>query len=58
MWAADLRPVVAEIRDADVTTLAGIARALAARGVPTLSGRGAWSPAAVLRLGRTVEATA
>ena len=54
--AADLRPVVAEIRAAGVTTLAGIAKALAARGVPTLSGRGAWSPATVLRLDRAAPA--
>ena len=54
--AADLRPVVAEIRAAGVTTLAGIARALAARGVPTPSGRGAWSPATVLRLERAAPA--
>ncbi len=32
--AADLRPVVAEIRAAGVTTLAGIARALVARACP------------------------
>ncbi len=53
---ADLRPVVAEIRAAGVTTLAGIAKALAARGVPTPSGRGAWSPATVLRLDRAAPA--
>lgn len=54
--AADLRPVVADIRSAGVATLAGIARALAARGVPTPSGRGAWSPATVLRLDRAALA--
>ena len=54
--AADLRPVVAEIRAAGVTTLAGIAKALTARGVPTPSGRGAWSPATVLRLDRAAPA--
>jgi DNA invertase Pin-like site-specific DNA recombinase len=54
--AADLRPVVAEVRASGVTTLAGIARALAARGVPTPSGRGAWSPATVLRLERATPA--
>ena len=54
--AADLAPVVAEIRAAGVTTLAGIAKALAARGVPTPSGRGAWSPATVLRLDRAAPA--
>ena len=54
--AADLRPIIAEVRAAGVTTLAGIARALAARGVPTPSGRGAWSPATVLRLERAAPA--
>jgi len=50
--AADLRPIIAEIRAAGVGTLAGIAAALVARGVPTPSGRGAWSPASVMRLQR------
>jgi DNA invertase Pin-like site-specific DNA recombinase len=50
--AADLRPVIGEIRAAGVGTLAGVAKALAARGVPTPSGRGAWSAATVLRLER------
>jgi DNA invertase Pin-like site-specific DNA recombinase len=54
--AADLLPVVAEVRAAGVTTLAGIAKALAARGVPTPSGRGSWSSASVLRLERRLEA--
>jgi DNA invertase Pin-like site-specific DNA recombinase len=54
--AADLRPVVAEIRAAGVATLAGIAKALTARGVPTPSGRGAWSAATVLRLDRATPA--
>lgn len=50
--AADLLPIVAEVRAAGVTTLTGVAKALAARGVPTPSGRGVWSPASVLRLER------
>ena len=54
--AADLRLIIAEVRAAGVTTLAGIARALAARGVPTPSGRDAWSPATVLRLERAAPA--
>ncbi|HYI82134.1 MAG TPA: recombinase family protein [Acetobacteraceae bacterium] len=54
--AMDLAPIIAEIRAAGVTTLAGIAKALAARGVPTPSGRGAWSPASVLRLERAAPA--
>ena len=50
--AADLRPVIAEVRAAGIVTLTGIAAALAARGVPTPSGRGAWSSASVMRLER------
>jgi DNA invertase Pin-like site-specific DNA recombinase len=53
--AADLRPVIAEVRAAGIATLSGIAKALTARGVPTPSGRGAWSPATVMRLDRRVE---
>jgi len=48
--AADLSPVLIEIRAAGVTTLEGMARALTARGVPTPSGRGAWYPATVGRI--------
>jgi hypothetical protein len=46
--------VIAEVRAAGVATLSGIAKALTARGVPTPSGRGAWSPATVMRLDRRV----
>jgi DNA invertase Pin-like site-specific DNA recombinase len=53
--ATDLLPVIAEVRAAGVATLSGIAKALTARGVPTPSGRGAWSPATVLRLDRRVQ---
>jgi DNA invertase Pin-like site-specific DNA recombinase len=53
---ADLLPVIAEVRAAGVATLSGIAKALTARGVPTPSGRGAWSPATVMRLDRRVQA--
>ena len=52
--ATDLLPVIAEVRAAGVATLSGIAKALTARGVPTPSGRGAWSPATVMRLGHRV----
>ncbi len=50
--------MVAEIRAVGVTTLAGIAKALTARGVPTPSGWGIWSPATVLRLERQAQAPA
>ena len=46
--ATDLLPVIAEVRAAG--------KALTARGVPTPSGRGAWSPATVMRLDRRVQA--
>lgn len=48
--AADLAPVLAEIRAAGVATYCGMAKALTARGVPTLSGRGCWDPSTVRRL--------
>jgi DNA invertase Pin-like site-specific DNA recombinase len=53
--AADLRPVIAEVRAAGIDTLTGIAKALAARGVATPSGRGTWSATTVLRLDRRLE---
>lgn len=48
--ADDLVFVLTEIRAAGVVSYAGIARALTARGVPTLSGRGRWDPSTVRRL--------
>jgi DNA invertase Pin-like site-specific DNA recombinase len=45
--ATDLMHVIQEIRAAGLTTLAGIAGALAARGIPTPGGRGQWYPATV-----------
>jgi hypothetical protein len=44
--AADLAPVIAELRAAGVTTLRGIAAELNRRGIPTTSGRG-WSRGAI-----------
>lgn len=52
--AADLAPVLAEIRAAGVRTLDGVAKALTARGIPTPSGRGAWHAATVARMERRV----
>jgi DNA invertase Pin-like site-specific DNA recombinase len=54
--ARDLAPVLAEIRAAGVTTLAAVAKALMARGIPTPSGRGAWSAATVMRIERAATA--
>jgi hypothetical protein len=48
--AADLAPIVAELRAAGVTSLNGIAAALNERGVPTPSGGGHWRAAQVSRL--------
>jgi DNA invertase Pin-like site-specific DNA recombinase len=53
--AADLLPVIAEVRAAGVATFTGIAKALGARGIPTPSGRGTWSPSTVMRLERRLE---
>jgi DNA invertase Pin-like site-specific DNA recombinase len=55
--AADLLPLLAEVRAAGVGTLTGIAQALTTRGVPTPSGRGAWTPSTVMRLERRQEAS-
>ncbi|KAA1052494.1 hypothetical protein [Azospirillum argentinense] len=47
--AVELAPVVRDIRAARVTTYAGLAAALNARGVPTMLGR-TWSPTTARRL--------
>ena len=54
--AANLAPVIAEIRAAGVMTLDGVCRALAARGIPPPSGRGAWHPTTVARAERRAAA--
>ncbi|TNC09030.1 resolvase [Methylobacterium terricola] len=52
--AAELAPVIAEVRSAGTTTLQGIAVALNERGIPTARG-GRWSAVQVSRvLARTV----
>jgi DNA invertase Pin-like site-specific DNA recombinase len=48
--AADYAGVIAELRTAGVTSLAGIAAALNERGIPTASGQGAWHAAQVSRV--------
>jgi len=48
--AADLRPVIEEIRGEGVVSLGGIAKALNQRGVPTSRGAGAWSAVQVSRV--------
>ena len=47
--AADLAPVIAELRSAGVTSLRAIAAALNARSIPTASGCGSWSAVQVSR---------
>ncbi len=42
--------VIREIQHSGITTLAGVARTLEARGVKTLGGRGRWQPVQVSRL--------
>src|SRR4051812_15165134 len=56
--AADLRPVITEIRAAGVATLEGLAKALTARGVPSPGGGTAWHRSGVHRLLRRLEAAA
>lgn len=48
--AADLAPVIAELRSAGVTSLGGIAKALTARGIPTARGGSAWADVQVSRV--------
>jgi hypothetical protein len=51
--AADLAPVMAELRAAGVTSLRAIAAELNARGIPTATGAGEWQAPQVRRvLGR------
>ena len=48
--AADLAPIVAVLRSTGVTSLNGIGKALAERGITAAKGGEAWSPAQVSRL--------
>lgn len=48
--AADLLPVIDEIRECGVTSLQGIAGALTAKGIPTARGRSEWSAVQVQRV--------
>jgi hypothetical protein len=48
--AADLAPIIDELRAAGITSSKAIAKALDKLGVPTLSGRGHWHPMQVSRL--------
>lgn len=48
--AAELAPVISELRSDGVTSLGGLARALTERGIPTARGGERWAPAQVARL--------
>ena len=48
--AADLAPVIVELRSAGVTSLGGLARALTERGIPTSRGGSEWSAIQVSRV--------
>ena len=48
--AADLAPIIAELRAAGVTSLRDIAAEMNRRGIPTASGRGEWQADTVRQL--------
>jgi DNA invertase Pin-like site-specific DNA recombinase len=48
--AADLAPVVRKLRDAGVTGLAAMARALSERSIPNARGGGTWTATQVARI--------
>lgn len=48
--AADLLPIIGELREAGTTSLGGIARALSERGIPTARGGPTWSAVQVSRV--------
>lgn len=54
--AADLEPVIIDLRGHGVTTLRGMARALTERGIPTARGKGEWTPMQVARVLERIEA--
>ena len=49
--AADLAPLIDEIRSAGITTAKGIAGELTKRGIPTARGASVWTAVQVIRLG-------
>ena len=48
--AVDVAPILAELQAAGVKSLAGLARGLSARGIPTARGAAAWSSVQVSRV--------
>jgi DNA invertase Pin-like site-specific DNA recombinase len=56
-YSANILPVIREIQGSGVKSLRGVARALAARGIPTARG-GAWTPVQVSASERHLMSTA
>ena len=48
--AVDVAPIIAELQAAGLQSLAGLARGLSARGIPTARGAAAWSSVQVSRV--------
>ena len=48
--ASELAPVIAELREAGITSLSGMAKALTERGIPTARGGNEWQPVQVSRV--------
>jgi DNA invertase Pin-like site-specific DNA recombinase len=54
-FAADLAPIIGELRTLGITSHNGIARALTEQGIPTARGSSTWTAAGVARLLKTLE---
>jgi ABC-type iron transport system FetAB permease component len=55
--AADLVPVIDELKALGITSMRGIATGLDERGISTARGYGPWSPAQVSRLMKRIRST-
>jgi hypothetical protein len=55
--AADVVPVIAELKSAGITSLRGIAAGLDERGISTARGRGPWTPAQVRSVLKRIHST-
>jgi hypothetical protein len=55
-WAADLAPLIAQLRADGVTSKRGIAAALNEHNIPTARGRAHWLPGQVARLLARIDA--
>jgi DNA invertase Pin-like site-specific DNA recombinase len=54
-FAADLAPIIVELRAQGVTSLNAIAQALTAQGVPTARGSSVWTAAGVARVFKLID---